>query len=824
MSTLRHRPEVVLVRVESPVPMGSLTVATGSGWGACAPALCAARLPDAEGTWPGGAAAAASAGEWASGTPATGPDPAGLPAAAVQIEDHTPAVVTLQVPAGPFGVVALFPAGATAPDDVLLINRAELEWLSCDRAAPGQTVRAFGRALVSLDLYPRRDADDRPISYGGWVAGATRVVLRGPSGVCCETAVERMSAYDVTFRVPGALTPGAYQVHVHNGHGGAVGWSAPVPLQIQACTAWSTATFSVRDFGACGDGRVDDGPAIQAALAAAGAAGGGVVFFPAGSYRFVQTLRVPPQTVLRGVSRERSWLFMPSGMAETDDRDASAVVGIAGEGGLGLEELTLHAVYPALMVAAPVAAALPDGWDTFCSLGEGERADGSFIRRCRLLHNFSHLYHRRSDDPVFRDLPYLRGELHGHWKAACFALRGDYVEVVDSEFLGRGMGGVLAGCRYSRVAGCRLHAGEAANGLSLQNSFGGYSEIVLEDNELDGVAATHHSALWMMHGGRHLHLARNRIVRQFWVSDCEAILGHMWGYRQPVYVAAAEGCRVEVDRGRTLAFWEASGRPAWPIYAPDRGWDLTALVGQECRIFAGPGLGETRRVTAADAAGLVFDRHWRLPPTADSLLVVHEHRAFGRLTIVDNTIEDAGPSVMIWGHGHDSIIDGNRVCRSGLIGTFTVLRGGSVGGGCHFFQIINNHCDEGRFVNPTQHGPGGRYAGGGIGTHYSITEDFVKGDGLHFVGYLVRNNLLTNDSAISFPGYAEPSPYDYHRILVATGETARAPFDHLGLVIEDNTSRDCRLGLILGPSVRAVVRGHEFVRVEVARALPDPNG
>ena len=43
--------------------------------------------------------------------------------------------------------------------------------------------------------------------------------------------------------------------------------------------------FSVKDFGATGDGTTNDTAAIQAAINAAGTAGGGQVFFPAGTYR-----------------------------------------------------------------------------------------------------------------------------------------------------------------------------------------------------------------------------------------------------------------------------------------------------------------------------------------------------------------------------------------------------------------------------------------------------------------------------------------------------------------------------------------------------------
>ena len=64
-------------------------------------------------------------------------------------------------------------------------------------------------------------------------------------------------------------------------------------------SADAATTVSVRDFGAAGDGTIDDTPAIQRAIDAVGDAG--VIFFPPGSYRVTQ-LRVGSRIALVGAA------------------------------------------------------------------------------------------------------------------------------------------------------------------------------------------------------------------------------------------------------------------------------------------------------------------------------------------------------------------------------------------------------------------------------------------------------------------------------------------------------------------------------------------
>lgn len=69
----------------------------------------------------------------------------------------------------------------------------------------------------------------------------------------------------------------------------------------------NTGIFNVKDYGATADGETDDRTAIQDAITACGTAGGGTVFFPAGTYLVDSGLTVTASNVmLQGESRGAS--------------------------------------------------------------------------------------------------------------------------------------------------------------------------------------------------------------------------------------------------------------------------------------------------------------------------------------------------------------------------------------------------------------------------------------------------------------------------------------------------------------------------------------
>lgn len=78
------------------------------------------------------------------------------------------------------------------------------------------------------------------------------------------------------------------------GAGGTILLAKPTSVE-----AAGTFTYSVKDYGATGNGTTDDTSSFANALTAAGVTGG-VVFVPAGKYRINGTLSIPAQVTLKG--------------------------------------------------------------------------------------------------------------------------------------------------------------------------------------------------------------------------------------------------------------------------------------------------------------------------------------------------------------------------------------------------------------------------------------------------------------------------------------------------------------------------------------------
>ncbi len=202
--------------------------------------------------------------------------------AKVQLATDTYLAFTLPQTAydGPTVVAVKNAAGFSPP---FVINAPKPWWCGPGVAAPGESVRVFGRNLS------RRPDCRRAFVY---------LCAAGQPGRWVEPA--EAGKYAVTFVLPSDLRPGRYEVWVHGGRGGAWGWGGPVRLAVQEQTRPKT----VKTLRPSPDGAL----AVQDALDAMAERGGGTVRLPAGHFGFTGTLRIPARVSLTGAGREETTL------------------------------------------------------------------------------------------------------------------------------------------------------------------------------------------------------------------------------------------------------------------------------------------------------------------------------------------------------------------------------------------------------------------------------------------------------------------------------------------------------------------------------------
>lgn len=208
------------------------------------------------------------------------------------------------------------------------------EFISGVRGAENGTARIYKRAssteAVVYSNYDGSQALSQPIaldSYGGIecyvneevdvrVAAGDGTVIREFSPMLTANAVEYIgqsfTGKDYDDGASGVNKPTSVQAILDGWitSAGATDFEVivnGVATTLKNAIASSAGVFfnvQSPEFGAVGDGADDDTIAIQAALNAAGTAGGGIVLFPAGTYRVTSRLDVPAEVSLWGVSMQ----------------------------------------------------------------------------------------------------------------------------------------------------------------------------------------------------------------------------------------------------------------------------------------------------------------------------------------------------------------------------------------------------------------------------------------------------------------------------------------------------------------------------------------
>lgn len=657
---------------------------------------------------------------------------------------------------GAYAIRLESPAGVGAP---IVMNRPQAWWLMGDQGAAATTgaeVRVFGKNFK---------IDEERAALG-------KVVLRDAKGTFHTLKSSGLNPYALTVRIPAATALGQAAIFVHNGHGGAAGWSDPLMLEIKKPDPWPTVVFNVHDFGAKGDSQTDDTAAIRAALDKSREQGGGVVFLPRGIYSVAGQLTIPPRTVLRGEGRDLAYLIVPH-----DTPQFNAL--IAGNSEFAVEDLSLVGRMPWRMIVAPDVPSMYTGYKPWGTPGPS-RAHDVFLRRLRI----EQLRYESRVGTVAKDP--RRSEDVG---PSTIVLAGAHLEISDSEIVSAGLPFFLHDIRSSRVSGNLLKVGR--NGGYL---FGGARQTIFEGNTVTG------GDLEANYGGFGNYSTDDGTdVSQLYIADNKFLDGY--------------GGEREALTFDTPGDFPWKGRisraGASDLSVDGTAWQKDAFQGLACIIAAGKGLGQHRRIVSNTAGQLVVDRPWDVLPDASSVASIGPYRR--DVVAYRNQSQDASVGVQLWGGGYNYIIDGNKTTRtSGFWGTSAEYNKPNTRLQHTFLPIYFT-----QWLNNT------------ITQPFSYTKQYDGDFGMWGVlGLFTRDTLATPDAAVLNYGnlFRGNSISDHSRILLgyATGHRGAArgklnsrPPIGLDNVIEENNIRNAPLGIEIEPGYEStLIRNNHFVGVD----------
>jgi hypothetical protein len=532
----------------------------------------------------------------------------------------------------------------------VLLGVPQIDWcqptrllpgLEENEAAPGSSVQIIGRNFA---LTPTSASVRAALQYKG------RIVL---------LSVSQVDKYSIVVRLPRSLASGTYELWVHNGHGGPQGWGGGLTLKVKAPDAWPATQFNIKDFGAHGDNINDDSEPLRRALEAAQQNGGGVIFFPSGTYRFNGWFFIPKRVVLRGADRSLSFLKWRELRTASTEGFIPAVLYSGGE--FGIENLTIVA-----------------------------------MNALSILHDLSWDAAQSANAPVVELQPYLGGARTEHDIFLCnvdfqllyYATRSANPQVDPRWFL-NGFGWkdnelvkliALDGIRNLEISHCRFVGGtqrilDAVNARIVSNRFDnqwatlswtdlGGQNVIFQNNILNGASSWRAGLLVI----RHIYCAYNRsnnIVsgeREALTFDINSAVGRLastdWNGLTLSPVKPWQG-HPSITRGNTMQLADA-------LLVPHSYHDLALLI------LKGPGAGQYRQIIDNSKDSVTLSAPWTVAPEQSSILLAFQLP--GQCIFYRNQAEDTSVLGQIWGFLYDCTFEANRTVRSqgmwGLSGWF----------------------------------------------------------------------------------------------------------------------------------------------------------
>ena len=709
---------------------------------------------------------------------------------------------------GPFLVWAGNAGGWSRP---IRLNVPQPWWCGPDEAAPGESVRIFGRNLGR-----------RP----EFTAAFVYLALPGQPGVWLNT--EHTSRYSLTVRLPERLDAGTYQVWIHAGRGGAWGWGGPVQLTVKAART-ALVSASVRVPAPSAKLNID----LQALVDQQSAKGGGVLLLDEGVFPFRHTLRIPAGVTVQGAGREKTRLqLVEEPGAKLNLGDDFAAVWLAGDGA-SLTHLTVSGT-PQVNLGVAVKSPDPSAWVRSCRvdnvrISDIERKqrpadkfqDNYGIRLIRSTHAVVRNNEIWARAPLFlsgvRQCTFTDNVLYprtlwGGNAEASIQGRNEVVEecTIERNVIASPPGAEAGGPTTRRLIwlstgrGSVTHNWLAENGV--KEASGPGAPLGAGQARFGGVAGTDQNVGEMI-----LFEANHRTMffGKLDGADAQSVLLPKTVPPTPQKYLGAMLNGEDYGRRDQLAR-NAAGEetPFWP---PDRddGSEEPPISEYYVSVLAGRGQGETRRVVKRDGQRLMVDRPWSEPPAAESLVAIGT--GFYQNLIVGNNVPDGMTGLQLWISCIENVVANNSVARQRkeaiyLYASATTLsssmpRAWNRGIAPLFWNLVEG--------NRTEESSRGILVT--CGEHPGLPVEFPRA-----LGNVVRHNSFVRTR--------------YEGVLLTAGSddasarAGNAPASVAGTLVEFNVVRDAAMGYRAGAGSDQVVfrRDHAYFWYPVSNSTDRP--